>query len=308
MLNDVNGLKKRLSGQDNLRLVITDSGLGGLSVCAELERSLRLICPWNQVTIMYVNAWPEPVRGYNDMTDREERVRMFDSALRGVAGLEPDMIVIACNTLSILYEDTDFKRDSDIPVLGMINAGVELFYEALAADPDGSIILFGTTTTVESGIHKEKLTGLGIDERRVKTTACPGLASAIENDLEGTQVQDRMAGCIDEACEEDMGEGVLYAGFCCTHYGYIRDRFQRRLEECSGKTVRVLDPADRIVRYLVGSLLSVHMARECRVTVDVMSKMEIEEEKRKAVAGWIESISPLTAEALLSYSWKPELF
>jgi hypothetical protein len=62
-------------------VVITDSGLGGLSVCAALERGLRLAAEPRGVRLTYVNAWPYEDRGYNDLPDEEARARVFDSAL-----------------------------------------------------------------------------------------------------------------------------------------------------------------------------------------------------------------------------------
>ena len=40
-------------------VVITDSGLGGLLVCADLERRLRETAGDGSVRLVYVNAWPD---------------------------------------------------------------------------------------------------------------------------------------------------------------------------------------------------------------------------------------------------------
>ena len=69
--------------------------------------------------------------------------------------LRPDRILIACNTLSVLYPMTAFSRTTAVPVLGIIDAGVDLFLEALEADPSSSIVLFGTRITIESGVHRD---------------------------------------------------------------------------------------------------------------------------------------------------------
>src|SRR5512146_1850452 len=151
-----------------MHLIVTDSGLGGLAICAELEKALRQSTPdkAGPVRLTYFNAWPEQASGYNDLADVASRARVFDLALRSMAALGPDRIVIACNTLSIVYEHTAFRRTGNVPVVGIVNAGVEMFHEALADDPASSIVLFGTRTTIESGRHRAGLLERGIDARR----------------------------------------------------------------------------------------------------------------------------------------------
>ncbi|HSP90980.1 MAG TPA: hypothetical protein VLN08_08735, partial [Vicinamibacterales bacterium] len=78
-------------------IVVTDSGLGGLSICALLEQGLRAAGPARAVRLTYVNAWPFEDRGYNDLPDEHERARVFDLALSRMAQMEPDRILIACN-------------------------------------------------------------------------------------------------------------------------------------------------------------------------------------------------------------------
>ena len=65
-------------------LVVTDSGLGGLSICAALERRLRAEGR-RSVRLTYVNAWPFEGRGYNDLPDLRARAEVFDRALRRCA-------------------------------------------------------------------------------------------------------------------------------------------------------------------------------------------------------------------------------
>jgi len=40
---------------------------------------------------------------------------VFDAALSRIAEMRPDRLVIACNTLSILYPQTAFSRDPVVP-------------------------------------------------------------------------------------------------------------------------------------------------------------------------------------------------
>ncbi|NLH76453.1 MAG: EamA family transporter, partial [Acidobacteria bacterium] len=145
------------------RVVLTDSGLGGLSICAGLERRLRTAGGGRRFDLVYVNAWPDEGRGYNDLPGDAARAAVFDRALAAMARYRPDLVVIACNTLSVVYEKTDFARSPVAPVTGIVDAGVELFAEALSGDPAATLVLFGTRTTVASGEHVRRLAARGID-------------------------------------------------------------------------------------------------------------------------------------------------
>ena len=182
-------------------IVITDSGLGGLSVCALLEQGLRVAAPSRSIRLTYVNAWPFEDRGYNDLPDEAARALVFDAALARMAQMQPDRILIACNTLSILYPITAFSRQPSVPVAGIVDAGVDLFVERLARDTASSIVLLGTKTTIESGVHKARLEQRGIGPRRIAAVSCHGLAGAIERDVDGPRAAELIGECAARAVE-----------------------------------------------------------------------------------------------------------
>ena len=112
--------------------IITDSGLGGLGVCAGIENNLRRSDLRDSLRITYFNAWPEQGRGYNDLPDTDARARVFNRALACMDRLRPDQILIACNTLSVLYPMTEYSRMTAVPVIGIIDAGVEICFRRLS--------------------------------------------------------------------------------------------------------------------------------------------------------------------------------
>jgi len=309
-----------------MHLVITDSGLGGLAVCAAAERALRQTGEGAAVRITYFNAWPEPQRGYNDMPDIAARARVFDRALAAMAALRPDLVVIACNTLSVVYGHTGFSRAATIPVLGIVDAGVGLFFEALTADPHSSIALFGTRTTIESGIHRARLIEKGVAPARIGEVACHGLARAIETDPDGDAVSDHIDRCTAAACEGAPAGDPLWFGVCCTHYTYVRERMRAALERRCGRPVRTMDPGDRLVAELLqstGGLVNRSRSADRQtggrsglrttdhglpVPVTVVSKVEMDDPKRQSMARRIEAVSPVTAAALVAYTRVPDLF
>ena len=290
----------------SVHLVITDSGLGGLSTCASIERTLRET-RHDGVRITYVNAWPEQGQGYNDLPDPAARAHAFDRALTAIAGMRPDLILIACNTLSILYERTEFRATATVPVHGIIDAGVELFHEALIAEPSGSILLLGTRTTIESGVHRRRLLERGVRPDRVAALSCHGLATAIEHGPASAAT-----GALIDECAEQAGNVVpagepLFAGLCCTHYGMVADRISAALARATGRLVGPLDPADTLVRDLLPRLSQIRDGSGS-VSVRLISKVAIDEGQREGVAQVLEAVSPPTAAALRNYERVAELF
>lgn len=298
-----------LGGKDDWRIVITDSGLGGLSICAGLERRLRGASGERKIRLIYVNAWPDSRYGYNDLPDIPARAAVLDEALTAMTAFRPGLILIACNTLSVLYESTGFSRAPAVPVAGIIDEGVDLFQQALTRDPEGTLLLFGTRMTIGSGEHIRRLSRRGIDARRVVATACHGLAGAVDKDPDAPALAGLVEECVSRALLDIRVEGTLYAGLCCTHYSYIADLFRTSLERQTGARVEVLDPNESLVGSLTSGMGAPRPdAAEADIAVEVVSKVELSKEQRRAVARRLEPVSGRTARALIEYTRIPELF
>jgi len=292
-----------------MRLAITDSGLGGLAVCAALERRLRAAGALHSIRLLYVNVWPDEACGYNSLPDMPARAAMFDRALAAIDALAPDRLVIACNTLSILYELTEHGRQAPFPVTGIVEPGVTLFHEALTARPRSGIVLVGTRTTIESGAHRQRLVRLGVDAHRIASVPCHGLAGAIEADPAAPGVTDLIEHCAEEAADKAPDGEPLHAGLCCTHYGYVAEAIRTALARHTGRQVLALDPNDRLVDLVVASIAA-DADGEGGATpgVEVISKVRLENRRRHALAHLVEPVSPATAAALISYAHVPDLF
>jgi glutamate racemase len=300
------------AGNTPLRIILTDSGLGGLSICAELERELRGAAGDRAVELLYFNAWPDPEWGYNDLPDPDSRARVLDAALDRMAAARPDLIVIACNTLSILYELTAFSRSPTVSVRGIVDEGIRMFEEALGRDSESGLVLFGTKTTVESGEHIRRLAGRGIAPDRMAGAACHRLAAVIDEDPGSPAVEEMIERCA--PADLPGAAGTLFAGLACTHYTYVRDIFRNVLARKTSRPIEILDPNSRLAGSVAASLpggeapdrRSTSPAR--RISVSVVSKVELGAAKRRAIAGKIEPVSPASARALLDYTWTPDLF
>src|SRR6478672_9946655 len=132
-----------------MHILITDSGVGGLSVCAYAERFVRTCGFTEPVRLTFANAAPENDYGYNSMPSREVKIETFDRFLRNVTErYKPDFIYVACNTLSVLLGDTPFAKHGKVPVKGIVETAVDLVFEQMQKDPRTTAIIFGTQTTI----------------------------------------------------------------------------------------------------------------------------------------------------------------
>jgi glutamate racemase len=309
-----------------VHLVITDSGLGGLTICAGIEQGLRLTGHRGEVRLTYVNAWPESGRGYNDLPDSASRVAAFDRVLAAIDARRPDRIVIACNTLSIVYEHTAHRSAARVPVHGIVDAGVEMFAEALGRAPGSALVLVGTRTTIESGAHRGRLLALGVAPARVSGASCHGLATAIERGPASDATTALIDTCAERAATAQPVGAPLLVGLCCTHYGMVAGRLRAAVQARVEGTVETLDPNARLVADVVAHLgargrepAEPASARSAQASngagpvahgpaVTMVSKVALEDEQRRAVAAILEETSPATAAALLTYEHVPDLF
>ena len=299
----------RLAERDTLKVLVTDSGLGGLAVCADIESRARQSGIYRQLQIIFANALPESNRGYNRMKTTAEKVRVFDDALRGMERwYAPDVILVACNTLSVLIPQTSFVTTSAIPVLGIVETGVDMLFEKLSADPQSTAVIFGTETTIGAGTHRQLLLERGVDSIRLVTQACPNLAGMIESDARGEKVSSAIAGFAGDAMAkvERTSDAVL-VGLCCTHYGYAAREFEAAMRKRGAVRVEIVDPNSRMSDALFPSTRT-RRTEHTNISVAVVSRAAISPEEIASIGALVDSVSHATALALQKYELKPDLF
>jgi glutamate racemase len=256
-----------------MRVVITDSGVGGLSVCAYAERFVRMHGHAEPVQLTYANAAPANDYGYNKMPSREVKLQTFERFLATVAQrYAPDLIYVACNTLSVLLPDIA------VPAKGIIETGVAQLLRELG---DATAIIFGTQTTIDSGVYPRLLAARGIAPARIIAQACPGLADTIAEDVEGTAARAAIARWVATATAHATGPvvGLL----ACTHYGYRKAMFE----------LPVVDPNERAVDDIFTA------PGACRdVTVEIVSHYALPAATVQTLTGFLADISPATVAAL----------
>jgi glutamate racemase len=282
--------------------------MGGLSICADIVGGLQARRSYRHVSLTYFNAWPEQDRGYNLLPGMAERIRVFDRALAAMLRFGPDRILIACNTLSALYPDTPFSRKAPVPVTDIIGFGVEQMLAYLGARADSRVIILGTPTTIEAGIHRARLVGRGIDAGRIVCQPCDRLAGEIEKAPEGATVRGMIEEYVGQAAENFPDRRLpVAAALCCTHYGYSRHLFEAALRARFEGPVAILDPNRAMSEALLADLPP-RRGGDVQIDLQVVSRIVWSEEKIRAIARLLEAASLLTADALRQYRHDPELF
>jgi len=292
--------------KDTVTILITDSGLGGLSITSQVDELLRKYKPFKKVKIVFFNAQPEDTIGYNGMKSREKKIEVFNNALQGmVKWFNPDIILIACNTLSVLYDDTEFSKRKNIPsVIGIVDFGVEMLYSHLKRNKNSLAIIFGTETTISANTHKKKLIEKGIKEERIITQACKGLPGAIEEGAESEKTKSLIEKYVDSASKKIPNKNdVVYMGLCCTHFGYSKKVFLEKSKHLKNR--KVLDPNIKMSEFIINKKKSF---KKIDINIEVYSRAFISEKEIESIGGLIKKSSPKSERALKNYNLKKDLF
>ncbi len=184
---------------------IFDSGIGGLTVFKEINRSF----PFSDIyylgdtaRVPYGNKSPETV------------VRYSLECANYLSGFGIDVLVIACNTASS-YALERLKEYMDIPVVGVVEPGVEL---ALSITKNGKIGVIGTQGTIKSNSYKKSL----IEKADVEVfqKACPLFVPLVEEGMVDNHIARIVA---KEYLDELVNKGIDTLILGCTHYPLLKE-------------------------------------------------------------------------------------
>jgi glutamate racemase len=220
---------------------VFDSGLGGLTVLRALHRRLPgedLVYFGDTARVPYGTKGAGTVQAF-----AWQDARFLES-------LGVKMVVVACNTASAFAMD-ELTARLEVPVLGVIEPGVEA---ALAQSRGGPVGVIGTRGTITSGRYQEAL-ARGIAAERILARPCPLFVPLAEEGL----VDHRLTAL---ACAEyleelrDAGVDTLILG--CTHYPLLKPAIAAFM----GPEVRLVDSAETLAAAASRSLESAGLLRE----------------------------------------------
>ncbi|MCF6268659.1 MAG: hypothetical protein L3J41_03015 [Melioribacteraceae bacterium] len=290
-----------------MRIVITDSGLGGLSVVAELEKRLNELPIFESAELIFFNSLYSSKYGYNSNIDFSEKVTIFNNALTSIeANYNPDLILIACNTLSVIFPHTEFASNSKINIKGILDCGINLFRNSIK-NSDEKTILFGTPTTINSNVYKDELIKLGINEAQIINQACPNLETQIQNNPNSIETQNSINRFVKEAVKK-LGSipQKTHVGFCCTHYGYSESLFANEFYNNLKSDFEILNPNNKMIDFLFAETKKLYS--HSNVAVKVVSQVELKKSEIELLSNILITNSPKTTAALRNYEFIKNLF
>lgn len=289
-----------------MTLLVTDSGLGGLSVCAGMAARFANDARYDRIQLVYFNAWPEQDKGYRHYPTPADRAKVFDNALAAMAKYTPDHIYIACNTLSVIYPFTRFAKKTTIPVTGIVDHGIQMIHNALTRDVSASAVIFATPITINENSHKTALVEQGIALERIITQGCLALAGKIER----APFSDEVKTLIDEFAAQaahnlkNVGSTV-YAGLCCTHFGYCKNIFKNALARHIDRKIKILNPNEAMTEAACQDILD---GGSPQMSIDIVSKVSWEPAGIEAYDRLLSEVSPDVVDALKNYRLDRQLF
>lgn len=212
---------------DELPIGVFDSGVGGLSVMAEIVRQL----PHEDILYFADSAHcpygPRP---------QKEIQRLSQAIVRFLLGQGAKIIVVACNTASAAALVHLRENFPDVPLVGMVPP----VKPAASLTSRGVIGVLATPATFQGALFAD-VVGKFAEEVELVTQVCPGLVELVERgEVAGPQVEGSLRRYLQPMLER--GVDTLVLG--CTHYPFLVPTIQRIM----GQEVTIIDPAPAVAR------------------------------------------------------------
>ena len=296
-----------MSHKDQITIVVTDSGLGGISTTADLCCRFKNQGSNKKVKIIYFNSLADNSLGYNDMKSTVQKIHVFNNALESMyQNYQPDYILIACNTLSVIHEQTAFSRRGLIPVIGIVDAAVKMMMTYLTANAVSSVIILGTQTTISSGLYPKMLIQRGIAPDRMIAEACSTLHIEIENDAGSLKVKDLIRFHVNNAFSNlPQHSESVGVSLNCTHYAYASSIFEGFFCQSNIKNISLINPNTHMSDFLFAKEPKV---MNPEISIEVISQAELTQKSIASTAGLIQDSAPELVLALRNYNRNPKLF
>ncbi|MBQ6470702.1 MAG: aspartate/glutamate racemase family protein [Victivallales bacterium] len=280
------------------RIIVCDSGLGGLNIAANLfqpGRGRGAPCE-----VIYFNALPSRTCGFNQLPSARAQEEVLRDVLESMKSFSPDGCLMACNTLSIIYERLLRWYTPAFPVQTITACATQVMVSALGMHPDLSLLIMGTKTTVESGFYQAMLAKEGADVSRVRGVPCPGLATMLERGPESRAVKTYVKELSLRGRRLfDSPPPRIALMFCCTHYDYGTDLIKGIFSQAfSDSELSCESPNSLMGKGLLGTSFTYH------------SRLALPAKARQVFGEWFrrKACAPAIAEALQNVQAEPRLF
>ncbi|MBY8335673.1 glutamate racemase [Alteriqipengyuania sp. NZ-12B] len=226
-------------------ILIFDSGVGGLTILAELRKTLP------QAPVIYAADFAG--LPYGTKSEAEVAARVCGLLGRMAERYQPRLICIACNTASTIA--LSMVRDVlEVPIVGTVPA----IKPAALATQTGVIGLLGTGATVRQP-YVDRLEAEFAADKRLIRHASDALVPLAEAKMRGETLADgavaeAVAGLRDDPQAQDLDTLVL----ACTHFPLLADE----LRAVFGQDIKLVDGAQGIARRIASLTQGQDFARE----------------------------------------------
>lgn len=206
----------------NAPIGVFDSGVGGLTVAREIMRQMP------DESLVYFG---DTARVPYGSKSKNTVIRYSRQIIRFLRTQKVKAIVIACNTATACALE-EVKKDLDIPIIGVIDAGART---AIAATKNGKIGIIGTEATINSGVYTDIMKKMRPDVE-VTGKPCPLFVPLVEEGLLHDSVTDEIASRYMTVLKGRYIDTLVLG---CTHYPLLRSTLQRIM----GDEVALINPA-----------------------------------------------------------------
>ncbi len=247
--------------------LIFDSGVGGLTVSAEIRKRLP--------ALQQTYAADDEFRPYGEKTDAQLKDRLPGLLWTLSETAQVDFAVIACNTASTAALK-EIRNALDIPVIGVVPA----VKPAAGVTKTGRFAVLGTPGTVRREYVNNLIQDFATD-KEVVLLGSTQLVALAEDKLAGRRVDltaltREISPLFDKA---DVDTVVL----ACTHFPLLKDE----LAAASPPDIQWIDSGEAIARR-VETVVSEIKARPARPGADLALLLgsDLDPERRKAFQGY----------------------
>lgn len=241
--------------QDNKKIGIFDSGIGGVTVLKEIITVLP-----NENYIYYSDSKNNP---YGDKTD-EEILEICDNIVKKFIEQKCKAIVIACNTASAKAVKYLREKYNEIPFIA-IEPAYKMVHDYAY---DKVTLVMATKGTIES--EKFNLLYQKYDNHKTFLLPCIGLADIIEKGN-----KEEIKKYLKENLQQYSGkiENVVLG---CTHYPLI----EKEIQEILGK-VQFFNGAPNLAKYLKRLLEEKELLGKNTGTIEFIDSQQLKEKEER---------------------------
>jgi glutamate racemase len=212
-------------------ILLLDSGVGGLTVLSEVRQA--------RPDADFVYAADDAAFPYGDWDEAPLVARVEEVVAELVIRHAPDLVVVACNTISTLVLPV-LRARFGLPFVGTVPA----VKPAAASSRTGRITVLATPGTVRRDYTRELVAAYG-GACEVDLVGSTRLAAMAEAELAGAPVSDGVLATELSPCFSDRnGRRTDVVVLACTHYPLLR----ARMERLAPWPAAFVDPAPAIAR------------------------------------------------------------